>query len=120
MKNLTLVLGASTNPSRYANMAIRRLVNKGEAVEAFGLREGAVAGVSIRTEPTGLSKPDTITLYVGPKNQHHYVDLMLNLAPRRVIFNPGTENHEVEQQLQEAGIETLRACTLVLLATNQY
>ena len=120
MKNNTLVLGASTNPSRYANIAIHRLVNKGEAVEALGLRAGEVAGVSIQTDPASLSKPDTITLYVGRKNQHHYMDLMLQLAPRRVIFNPGTENPQVEQQLQKAGVETLRACTLVLLATNQY
>ena len=120
MNTTTLVLGASTNPSRYANMAIHRLVSKGKAVEALGLKEGEVAGVVIHTDAEGLTRPDTITLYVGPKNQHHYLDLMLQLAPRRVIFNPGTENPEVEQQLQKAGIETLSACTLVLLATNQY
>lgn len=119
-KDLTLVLGASTNPSRYANMAIHRLVNKGQAVEALGQREGVVAGVPIQTDSTILSKPDTITLYVGPANQQHYIDLILNLAPRRVIFNPGTENLALQQRLEEAGIEVLSACTLVMLATDQY
>jgi len=120
MNQSTLVLGASTNPSRYANMALHRLVDRGIPAQALGLKAGEVAGVIIETDPNRISKPDTITLYVGPKNQSHYTDLLLNLAPRRVIFNPGTENSALEKALEEEGIEVLRACTLVLLATNQY
>lgn len=120
MKDHTLVLGASTNPRRYANMAIHRLVGKGIVTKAFGLRSGEVAGVNIETDPQKLEQPDTITLYVGPKNQSSYTDLILQLQPRRVIFNPGTENLELETTLQNNGIDTLRACTLVMLATDQY
>ncbi len=116
----TLVLGASTNPARYSNIAIHRLVRLGKPVIAFGLREGEVAGVPIQTEKEDFEDIDTVTLYVGPKHQPQYYDYILSLNPRRVIFNPGTENTEFVALLNEHGIIAEIACTLVLLSTNQY
>lgn len=116
----TLVLGASTNPSRYSNIAIHRLVAAGHPVVAVGLRTGEVAGVSITSEMLAFEQLDTVTLYVGPKNQPVYYDYLISLKPKRVIFNPGTENPELFQLLEANNINMEVACTLVLLGTNQY
>lgn len=119
MKN-TLVFGTSLKPQRYSNIAVHRLVNGGNSTLAFGLRSGAVAGVEIETEPSNFEDVHTITLYLGPERQVQYYQIILNLNPKRVIFNPGTENSEFYSLLQEKGVEVQVACTLVLLATNQY
>lgn len=116
----TLVLGASENPDRYSNMAIRRLLNHQHEVVAIGNREGKVLEVSIEKEPKAWSEIHTITLYLNPKNQIPYYDYMLSLKPKRIIFNPGTENEAFTLQAQHQGIETLEACTLVMLASGQY
>jgi len=120
MSQKTLVLGASTNESRYSNIAIRRLRKKNIEVEAFGIRPGNVLDISIDTERKNYDNLDTVTLYLNPKRQEEYYDYLLELKPRRVIFNPGTENMELISLLQENGIETEVACTLVLLSMNQY
>ncbi|MAP54742.1 CoA-binding protein [Altibacter sp.] len=116
----TLVLGASLNPSRYSNLAIHRLVSHGHTVKAVGLKEGEVAGVSITTQKEAFEGIDTVTLYLNPKRQEEYYNYILSLAPKRVIFNPGTENQEFYTLLRRNGIEVEVACTLVLLGTNQY
>jgi predicted CoA-binding protein len=116
----TLVIGASEKPDRYSNKAIRALVSHGHEVVAIGLREGQVAGVSFNAEKKAFENINTVTLYVGPQNQHEYYQYILNLKPKRVIFNPGTENPEFFGQLKAAGIYPENACTLVLLATGQY
>ena len=120
MSAYTLVMGASTNPSRYAYMAIEKLVQKGELVKAFGLKKGVVSGVTIDNELLEYDNIDTVTLYLGPANQPQYYNHIINLKPRRVIFNPGTENPEFYNLLKASGIEVEVACTLVLLGTNQY
>lgn len=120
MSKKTLVLGASTNPGRYSNMAINRLVTYQHPVEAVGLRKGTVAGVDIATEKEPFEDIDTVTLYLNPKRQEEYYDYILSLQPKRVIFNPGTENPAFYKLLRENNIETEVACTLVLLGTNQY
>lgn len=119
MKN-TLVLGASLNPGRYSNIAINRLVKYGHIVEAVGLKKGVVAGVDIATEKEDFENIDTVTLYLNPKRQVEYYDYIVSLEPKRVIFNPGTENPEFYDILRKKGIEVEVACTLVLLGTNQY
>ncbi len=116
----TVVLGASLNPSRYSNLAINRLVNHGYVVEAIGLKKGEVAGVVISTEREDFHDIDTITLYLNPKRQIEYYDYIVSLKPKRVIFNPGTENPELYKILKDNNIEYEVACTLVLLGTNQY
>lgn len=119
-KKKTLVLGASMNPSRYSNLAIHRLVNNEQPVEAVGLRKGSVAEVEISTEKEPFEDIHTVTLYLNPKRQEEYYDYILSLRPERVIFNPGTENPELYEILEKNNIESEVACTLVLLGTNQY
>lgn len=119
MKN-TLVLGASLNASRYSNFAINRLVTYGHNVKAVGLKKGVVAGITISTEKEDFENIDTVTLYLNPKRQEEYYDYIISLKPKRVIFNPGTENQEFYVILRKNNIEIEVACTLVLLGTNQY
>lgn len=120
MKKKTLVLGASLKPNRYSNLAINRLNNYDHPVEAVGLRNGVVAGVDIATEKESFENIHTVTLYLNPKRQEEYYDYIVSLKPQRVIFNPGTENPTFYKILQENNIEVDVACTLVLLASNQY
>lgn len=120
MSQKTLVLGASTNERRYSNMAIHRLREQNIEVEAFGIKPGTILDVSIDTERKDYHNLDTVTLYLNPKRQQEYYDYLLQLKPRRVIFNPGTENMELISLLNENGIQTEVACTLVLLSMNQY
>ena len=119
-KKKTLVLGASENPSRYSNMAINRLLSYGHPVVAIGKRTGKVAGVEIIKDTPAMNDIDTITLYLNPTNQEPYYDYILSLKPKRVIFNPGTENDELEEKLEANGIEPVMACTLVMLGSGQY
>jgi predicted CoA-binding protein len=116
----TLVVGASENPDRYSNMAIRRLVEHNVPVYALGLKPGNVAGVELVTGFPELKGIDTITLYVGPQRLAPMHDYLLRLKPRRVIFNPGTEDAEFASKLKSSGVEVTEACTLVLLSTGQY
>jgi predicted CoA-binding protein len=120
MKNKTLVLGASENPSRYSNMAILKLRNHKHDVVAIGRRAGKVNDVEIGTQPVKTHDIDTVTLYLNPDHQKPYYDYIVSLKPRRIIFNPGTENDELESIAAKAGIDTLEACTLVMLGTGQY
>lgn len=116
----TLVIGASTNPNRYSNMAIRKLLNHNQPVVAIGLRHAQVEGVTIETEKLNFKDVDTVTLYLNSKLQEEYYQYIISLEPKRVIFNPGTENPEFYKMLSEKNIEVEVACTLVLLGTNQY
>jgi predicted CoA-binding protein len=121
MKNKkTVVLGASTKPERYAFKAITMLVEKGHSVLAIGQNKGEVAGVSIYTKNIPLKNIDTITLYLNPLRQREYYNYIIETKPKRVVFNPGAENPEFYQLLNANGIKVEVACTLVLLATNQY
>lgn len=119
MKN-TLIIGASPNPTRYAYKAAHMLKSKGHDIINIGVKKGAVAGVEIEPPGAAHEDVDTITLYIGEEIQHSYYDYILQTHPKRVIFNPGTENEELEALLKNNGIEPVEACTLVLLATGQY
>lgn len=120
MKNKTLVLGASETPGRYSNLAIKSLLNKGQNVLAIGKQTGSVNGVAISKEQINTEDVDTVTLYLNPAHQQPYYDYILSLKPRRIIFNPGTENEEFEELANKAGIKTIEACTLVMLSTGQF
>lgn len=120
MKKKTLVFGASTNPSRYSYLAINRLVNSGHEVVAFGLKEGTVAGTSIDVSLQQYKDVHTITLYMNPQRQEEFYEYLISLKPKRIIFNPGTENPEFYNILKEHTIDYEVACTLVLLSINQY
>ena len=117
----TLILGASPNPERYAYKATLQLSEKGHEVFPVGLREGKIDRHIILTKNPTIENIDTLTLYVGPANQPPYYDYILNqIRPKRIIFNPGTENDELLELAQKAGIETEIACTLVLLSIGNY
>jgi predicted CoA-binding protein len=121
MKNKkTLVLGATTKPDRYAFRAINMLVEKGHTVLAIGQNTGEVAGVKIYTKAIPVKNIDTVTLYLNPARQRDYYNYIIEAQPKRVVFNPGTENPELYQLLELNNIKAEVACTLVLLATNQY
>ena len=120
MKKKTLILGASTNPSRYAYLAAHKLVNFGHPIINVGIKTGEVAGVSIEKPSVIHTDIDTITLYLGKAHQLDLYDYIIQTKPKRIIFNPGTENAELENLAHNSGIETIIACTLVMLSTNQY
>lgn len=117
---ITLVVGASPNSDRYAFKAVTQLRAHNHFVYAFGPRTGSISGVEIQHTLPVQTEIDTITLYVGPDRQAELIDPLINLHPRRIIFNPGTENAAFEEKARAAGIYTEQACTLVLLATNSY
>jgi uncharacterized protein len=119
-KKRTLVIGASTNTSRYSNLAVQKLVAYNHPVVALGARKGSIGNVSIETERTPFDNIDTVTLYINPALQKEYYNYILSLHPRRIIFNPGTENEELEELAGQYGILPQEACTLVLLGTGQY
>ena len=120
MNKITLVLGASTDPSRYANMAVRSLRKHGHEVVALGNREGNIDEVEIQTKREKFKMIDTVTLYLNSERQKDYYDYILSLHPKRIIFNPGTENAEFEEIAHQHQISTENACTLVLLNIGQY
>ena len=116
----TLIIGASENPERYAFKAANMLVKHGHEIIPVGLKTGKVAGTTIQTGQPLEEGVDTVTLYLGPSHQEAIYNYVLKLKPKRVIFNPGTENDEFMDLLEEKGIEPVEACTLVLLSTHQY
>jgi len=116
----TLVLGASDNPSRYSYLAIQRLRNHGHPVVAIGRRHTKVADVNITKDKEPINGVDTVTLYLNPLHQQEYYDYILSLNPRRIIFNPGSENEALTKLAKENNIDTMEACTLVLLSTGQF
>lgn len=120
MSKKTLVLGASLKPQRYSNMAIHKLVNYKHEVVAFGLRKGTVAGIVIDIDALPYRNIHTVTLYLNPERQKTFYDYIISLQPERVIFNPGTENTELQNILSQNNIYYEEACTLVLLSINQY
>lgn len=120
MEGVTLVLGASERPDRYANMAVRRLRAHGHAVLAVGRRPGRIGEVPIVTDIPDGARPSTVSLYLSPANQAPWRARILALRPERVIFNPGTEDSGFEAELAAAGITPIEGCTLVMLAAGTY
>ena len=97
----TLVFGASLKPDRYSNLAVRRLNSQGIETEAFGLVSGEIDGVEIKTSPNSFEDIHTVSLYMKPKRQREFYQDIIDLKPKRVIFNPGTENPELYQILKD-------------------
>jgi predicted CoA-binding protein len=116
----TLVMGASENPSRYSFLAVNRLVSNHIPVIAVGAKSGQIGNVAITTDLPGNSKIDTITLYMSPERLRPVFSKLLALKPRRIIFNPGTEDTLLMEQASKQGIEVEEACTLVMLASGVY
>ena len=118
----TLIVGATPNTTRYAYMAAERLTNHDHEIIPIGIKKGEVFGktiLPIREFPE-LSGIDTITMYIGPRHQAEYIDYLLGLEPKRIIFNPGTENPEFMSKAENNGIEVVEGCTLVMLQTSTF
>ena len=120
MVKKTLVLGASLNPDRYSNMAVKRLLLNNINVKAIGSKTGTIDKALIEKDFISFNNIHTVTLYLNSVRQRDYYDYIISLNPKRVIFNPGTENEEFYLLLKNESIDYIEACTLVLLSTNQY
>ncbi|WP_092793644.1 CoA-binding protein [Algoriphagus hitonicola] len=118
----TLIVGATTNPSRYAHYAASMFAEREMDFVPIGIKKGKVFGreiLDLKTKPE-LSDIHTITLYIGPQHQEEWMDYLLSLNPKRIIFNPGTENPEFFNKAKEKGVYVVPACTLVMLSTGQF
>ena len=118
----TVIIGASPNPSRYSYMAAEMLVRYNHEFVPVGVKKGELFGkqiLSIHERPI-ITDVDTITLYIGPLHQTEWYDYLMDIKPKRIIFNPGAENDELSALSANNKIENLEACTLVMLATGQY
>ncbi len=118
----TVIVGATTNPGRYAYLSAESLTSYKHEIVPIGIKKGEVFNntiLNIRDKPF-IQDVDTITLYIGPRHQPEWYEYLISLKPKRIIFNPGTENPEFEKKAEQAGIEALEACTLVMLRTGQY
>ncbi len=116
----TIVLGASENPERYSFLAVQRLTKYHHPVIAIGKNAGMIGAVPIITSHPAENEVDTISLYLNPTLQKEYYPYILSLHPKRIIFNPGTENDELADMATKNGIQAIEACTLVMLNTGQY
>ena len=122
MSEKVVVLGASPKPERYANQAVARLLEYGHQVYpihpiAKTIHE-QTCYKNLATLPTEAI--DTLTLYLGKAGTDKMSAEILALAPKRIIFNPGTENADLFAQAEAAGITVINACTLVMLETNEF
>ena len=115
-----LVIGASNNPDRYSFKAIEMLLEYNHQPIPFSQKKAEVLGLLIENEWGNWDGVNTVTLYLNPKLQYDYYQKIIELEPKRVIFNPGTENEDFASILKSKGIETIDACTLVMLRTNQF
>lgn len=118
----TVIIGATPNPSRYAFLAADMLTEYEHEIVPVGIKSGKLNGkeiLDLRKKPP-VSGVDTVTMYIGTRHQPEWYDYILSLHPKRIIFNPGTENQEFEKLAEQNGIEALEACTLVLLRSHQY
>ncbi|MFZ1702972.1 MAG: CoA-binding protein [Saprospiraceae bacterium] len=120
MSKKTLILGASENPSRMSFTALIQLKQHGHEVIAVGSREATINDTPIHTHIPNIKNLDTITLYIRPEIQNTMMDDIFKNKPKRIIFNPGTENKNLQAKANSLGIQTDNACTLVLLSLNQY
>lgn len=120
MSKKTVVIGASAKPDRYSNRAVRMLQKNNHEVVALGFEQASIENIPIQTEWENYENIDTVSLYLNPQRQKEYYQYILGLKPKRIIFNPGTENQELEKLALEHHVQPLEACTLVLLTTGQY
>ena len=115
------VLGASDNPSRYSYKAVNMLKEYDHTVFPIHPSIDEIEGLTVFPEFSRITQPvDTVTVYLSRRNSESIADALLALAPRRVIFNPGAENADLAEQLRNAGVEVIEACTLVMLKTGQF
>jgi uncharacterized protein len=120
MDKKTLVLGVSPNPLKYSHKAVKRLVEYGIEVHAIGKYATTVDTLEVKKEPYPIDNLHTVALYLNAENQKEYYDYILSLKPKRIIFNPGTDNEELEKLAKEQGIDIVDDCVLVMLRSGSY
>lgn len=122
MSKKTVIIGATPNSSRYAYLAAEKLSLKGHEIVPVGIKKGAILNqpiLDLKSKPN-IQDVDTVTLYINPIHQKEWENYILDLHPKRIVFNPGTENPDLEQKAEAQGIEAINACTLVMLSANTY
>jgi uncharacterized protein len=122
MGKKTVIIGATPDRSRYAFLAANMLQQYENEFVPVSIKTGEVLGkeiLDLRKRPP-IKDVDTVTLYIGTRRQPEWYDYILSLKPKRIIFNPGTENSELEKLAEDQGIETVVGCTLVMLGSRQY
>ena len=122
MSKKTVIIGATPNHGRYAYLATGMLTEYDHEIVPMGIKTGELFNkpiLDLREKPK-VEGVDTVTLYIGPRHQPEWYDYILSLKPKRIIFNPGTENEEFEQRAEAEGVEALQACTMVLLRSHQF
>lgn len=122
MSKKTVIIGSSPNPDRYAYLAAQKLTSFNHEIVPIGIKSGNIFGreiLDLRSKPE-INNVDTVTLYISPQNQDQWIQYIIDLKPKRIIFNPGTENLTFAQNAQEQNIETIEACTLVMLNIGNY
>jgi len=122
MRKNTVIIGASERPSSYAYLAANNLLSNKHPIVLLSIHQGQIQGeefINLQDKPE-IENVDTVTLYINPLRQLEWEDYIVSLKPKRIIFNPGTENNSLERKANDANIETLQACTLVMLNTGQY
>lgn len=120
MSKTTVIIGASSNEERYSYKATVSLLKHGHKVYPVGIKSGKILDEEIITTKPEIEQVDTVTLYVGPQNQASWKDYIFSLQPKRIIFNPGTENRDFVKEAEAKGIECVEACTLVMLSIGNY
>ncbi|NMM49228.1 CoA-binding protein [Marinigracilibium pacificum] len=118
----TVIIGATPNPARFAFKAADMFASYDVPFVPVGIKKGEVFGEEIQDikEKPSVEEVHTVTMYIGPRHQDEWMDYIISLKPKRIIFNPGTENFEFYKKAEQAGIETIEACTLVMLSTGQF
>ncbi len=116
----TLVLGASPNSVRFSYKAVKSLQRHNIPVIPIGIKKGEIGGLEIIRDRPEIENLHTITMYIGPARQKEYYSWLISLQPKRIIFNPGTENPEFMQMAKNNGIEVLEDCTLIMLSSGKY
>lgn len=116
----TLVLGASTNPTRFSYKAVKSLLRHNTEVVAVGRRAGEIEGIEIHNTPRPFNDIHTILIYLNTENQKAYYKYMLGLNPKRIIFNPGAENPEFAAMAEKSKIEVVNDCSVVMINTDKY
>ncbi|WP_282783913.1 CoA-binding protein [Phaeodactylibacter xiamenensis] len=116
----TVVLGASPKPIRYSYAAVQQLTSKGHEAVPIGVKDGEIDGIEIIKGTPEVEDVHTITLYLSPARQPQYYDYIFSLNPKRLIFNPGTENLDLIQLAKDKGVDVEVGCTLVMLSVGNY
>ena len=122
MAKKTVIVGSTPRPYRYAHQAATMLDEREIPFVPLGIQEGEVLGrtiLNIKDRPE-IEEVDTLTMYIGAPRQKEWYDYLLSLQPKRIIFNPGSENFEFKEKAEKQGVECLEACTLVMLSIGNY